>query len=80
MGPAFRPTGLGMIFTPGVSPDRARDDGSSARDDDDGWMKNGWMKKWVHMMTNGWMKKCTRGGWVPYADGWMKKGKKEVDL
>jgi hypothetical protein len=32
-----------MIFTPGVPPDRARDDGSSAQDDDDGWMK-----KWVH--------------------------------
>jgi hypothetical protein len=43
-----------MIFMPGVPPDRARDDGSSARDDDDGWMKNGWMKKWVHD-DDGWM-------------------------
>jgi hypothetical protein len=27
---------------------------SSARDDDDGWMKNGWMKKWIHN-DDGWM-------------------------
>jgi hypothetical protein len=61
-------TGPDLIFTPDVPPDRARDDGSSARDDgssarddDDGWMKNGWMKKWVHN-DNGWMK-----------NGWMKK-------
>jgi hypothetical protein len=43
-----------LIFTPGVPPDRAQDDGSSARDDDDGWMKNGCMKKWIHN-DNGWM-------------------------
>jgi hypothetical protein len=36
-----------LIFTPGVSLDRARDD-------DGGWMKNGWMKWWVHN-DNGWM-------------------------
>jgi hypothetical protein len=28
-----------MIFMPGIPPDRAWDDGSSAQDDDDGWME-----------------------------------------
>jgi hypothetical protein len=35
-----------MIFTPGVQPNWARDDGSSARDDDDGWMIK-WMDEEV---------------------------------
>jgi hypothetical protein len=47
-------TGPSWIFTLGVPPDRAQDDGSSAQDDDDGWMKNEWMKQWVHN-DNKWM-------------------------
>ncbi len=46
MGLAFRSIGPEMIFTSGVLPDRARDD--------DGWMKNGCVEKWVHN-DNRWM-------------------------
>ncbi len=60
MRPAFKPIGPRMIFMPGVLSDQARDDGSSARDDDDGWMKNECMKKQVHN-DNGWMDEKVHG-------------------
>jgi hypothetical protein len=59
--------GPGLIFTPGFSLDRARDDGSSARDDDDGWMK-----KWVHH-DDGWMDEKVQRSEMMMTDGWMKK-------
>ncbi len=68
--PTFSPTWFEMSSRPTLSPtgpgmSSARDDGSLAWDDDDGWMKNGWIKKWVHN-DDGWMKK-----WVHNDDGWM---------
>jgi hypothetical protein len=64
----FRLIRPGLIFTPDIPPDWARMMEARPRMMMDGWMKNGWMKQWVHN-DDGWMDEEVQRSEIMRVDG-----------